>query len=117
MRKLLRFVGFVAGVGAVTYLMRDRLVRIPEDPGPPPHFKVPSPNGKAEDGKAATAAALADDLTEINGIGPAYAERLAAAGITSFAGLAEADADAIAESIDVSAEQVADWAAQAAARS
>lgn len=33
--------------------------------------------------------AKADDLTEINGIGPTYAERLKEAGITTFAALAK----------------------------
>lgn len=116
MRKTIRFIGFVAGVGAVAYLLRDRFVRIPEEPGPPPHFRVPSPNGQAEDAPAATAAALADDLTEITGIGPVYAGRLAEAGISSFSDLAAADAEALAETIDVTPDQVADWVSQAADR-
>lgn len=41
---------------------------------------------------AAPAAAAADDLTAINGVGPAAAKKLAEAGITTFAQLAAIDA-------------------------
>ncbi len=57
-----------------------------------------------------------DDLTEIVGIGPAYARRLAEHGITTFAALAGADPDETAEVIRVSPDQVADWSKQARAR-
>ena len=114
MRRLVRFVGLVTGVAAVAYLMRDKLVRIPEDPSPPPHFK--SPNGKAAAPVKATQAMLADDLTEINGIGPAYSKRLADAGIKTFAELIAADAASTAEAVDVGEDQVADWADQARQR-
>ncbi|MGB8622327.1 MAG: 50S ribosomal protein L21 [Paracoccaceae bacterium] len=43
--------------------------------------------------KAEAPAAAADDLTSINGIGPAAAKRLADAGITSFAQLAALDVE------------------------
>ncbi|UWQ09491.1 50S ribosomal protein L21 [Aliiroseovarius crassostreae] len=44
--------------------------------------------------KKAEAAAGADDLTKINGVGPAAAKKLADAGITTFAQLAALDVDA-----------------------
>lgn len=64
--------------------------------------------------KAAPAAAeaAADDLTALNGVGPAAAKKLADAGITSFAqlaGLSDADVAAI-ETVKIKPE----WIAQAA---
>jgi predicted flap endonuclease-1-like 5' DNA nuclease len=115
-RRLIRALGIVAGAAAVVYLMRDKLVRIPAEPEPPPHFKGTSPNGETADARTAAAAALADDLTEITGIGPAYAGRLRATGIESFAQLAEADPQETANAIDVSEEQVANWVEQARTR-
>jgi large subunit ribosomal protein L21 len=44
--------------------------------------------------KPAKAAAAADDLTAINGVGPAAAKKFNEAGITTFAQLAEIDVDA-----------------------
>ncbi|MDH3729731.1 MAG: helix-hairpin-helix domain-containing protein [Acidimicrobiia bacterium] len=116
MRRFVRFVGLVTGVAAIAYLMRDKLVRIPEEPVPPPHFRADSPNGEAAAPDKATRAVLADDLTEITGIGPAYSKRLADAGINTFAELVAADIAATAEAVDVSADQVADWADQARQR-
>ena len=57
-----------------------------------------------------------DDLTEINGIGPVYAQRLIDFGITSFAALAAADAAEAAEHLNLTTEQVQDWIEQATDR-
>jgi len=54
-----------------------------------------------------------DDLTSVNGIGPAYADRLHRAGISTIADLGQADAEALAEQIDVAPGVVADWQEQA----
>lgn len=116
MRRFLRAAGLLAGLGAAAYLLRERWVRVPEEPGPPPHFRATSPNGEAAAPASAVTQALADDLTEINGIGPVYAGRLQASGITTFSGLAAADAEGTAETIDVGPEMVADWIAQARQR-
>jgi predicted flap endonuclease-1-like 5' DNA nuclease len=45
----------------------------------------------------------------IRGIGPAYSSRLADEGITTVAELAAADADEVADSIDVSEKLVSQW--------
>jgi polyhydroxyalkanoate synthase len=111
MKRLIRFVGLAAGLAAVAYLLRDQLVRVHEEPTPPPRFRQPS----AEAGESAEAA-LADDLTEIVGVGPVYAKRLAAAGITSFAELAAADVAATAQAVNTAAERVAEWVDQARQR-
>lgn len=42
----------------------------------------------------------ADDLTEIKGIGPKFAEQLSALGIDSFAALAAADPGTLSEQLD-----------------
>ena len=64
--------------------------------------------------EADTDTAAADDysdepLDSIKGIGPAYSERLHDAGITSIAELAEGDAEAIGEDINVSPKTVSNW--------
>ena len=69
-----------------------------------PKADAPAAAPKAE--KAAPAAAAeGDDLTQINGVGPAAAKKLAEAGITTFAQLAAVDADTF-EGAKVKAEWV-----------
>ncbi|SMX28229.1 50S ribosomal protein L21 [Pelagimonas phthalicica] len=59
-----------------------------------PKADAPAAAPKAEKAApAATAAEGADDLTKINGVGPAAAKKLVEAGITTFAQLAAVDAD------------------------
>ncbi|SEW05394.1 DUF4332 domain-containing protein [Halobacterium jilantaiense] len=50
-----------------------------------------------------------DDLTEIKGVGPAYADRLHDAGVTTFAALADADPDELAADTDLSPKRVGRW--------
>ena len=57
-------------------------------------------------------AAGTDDLTEIKGIGPKYAQQLADLDIATFAALAAADPNALAGSFEARA-RVEDWIAQA----
>jgi len=67
---------------------------------------------------ATTASTARDDLTAIKGIGPTYAKRLAAAGITTFSGLAAASPDRLREVAKTTAMvDPQDWIDQAAARS
>ncbi len=64
--------------------------------------------------------AQTDDLTQINDIGPRFAEALAAIGITRFADLAQQDAETLAarlaEHVTVRARRIQekDWIGQAA---
>ncbi|PSP84345.1 hypothetical protein BRC83_05595 [Halobacteriales archaeon QS_1_68_17] len=52
----------------------------------------------------------ADESTEtITGIGPAYSERLAGAGVETVGDLAAADADALAEETGISEKRIAGW--------
>ena len=50
-----------------------------------------------------------DELSEVDGIGPTYAERLQDAGYETQAQLAEADAEAIAEAAQTSVERAQEW--------
>ncbi|WP_425078249.1 50S ribosomal protein L21 [Ruegeria denitrificans] len=66
------------------------------------------PAKKAEAKAVAPAAAAADDLTKLNGVGPAAAKKLAEAGIESFAALAALSDEQIAaiETVKVKPEWV-----------
>lgn len=88
---------------AIVWLTREHLLPTPAvDDKPRPHYRsTPPPPGQP------------DDLTEVKGIGPVYAERLKQAGITTHRALSESDAATLAETIDVSTQTVAAWIAQA----
>jgi polyhydroxyalkanoate synthase len=67
-------------------------------------------DGAATDGEDT---AEASDLEEINGIGPAYAERLREGGIRTIAELAAAEPKTVAEVADVGPVRVEGWIEQA----
>jgi predicted flap endonuclease-1-like 5' DNA nuclease len=124
MKRLLRFAAIVAGLGAAAWLVKDRLLPTPSPPvGPAPSFRSAPPEATPRPAPApeptvpaAPTAAATDDLTEIKGIGPVYAERLAGAGITTFGALAGADPAGLAATVEVREDQAASWIEQAAAR-
>jgi predicted flap endonuclease-1-like 5' DNA nuclease len=110
LKQVLRIGGVVIGLGAAVWALRDKLLPAPEVPeGPPPRFRTGTTTAGAAE------SAEVDDLTEVKGIGPVYAERLTDAGVTTFAELAEADAAAIAGAAGVSESVAASWMEQAAA--
>ena len=115
MKRLARIGGMVMGIGAGIiaglWLLKDKITGPPQTtvaPDEAPKFRVAPPAPEAP------VAAQPDDLTEVKGIGPVFSARLAEAGITTFAGLAAADAAAIAETIGARDSQVEDWIGQAA---
>jgi predicted flap endonuclease-1-like 5' DNA nuclease len=102
-------VGIGAGVAAVVWLLRDRLMgpeAMPAAPLHTPAFRVvpaSGPRPTAED----------DDLTRVKGIGPAFRARLASAGITRFADLAAASPGKVAEAAGVTEDRATEWIDQA----
>jgi len=70
-----------------------------------------SENSETEASDEADTEAVNDDraVDVIKGIGPAYAGRLEEVGIETVGGLAAADAEDVAEEIDVSESRVSDW--------
>lgn len=105
-------VGIGAGAVAVAWLIKDRLLGPESSPvgaAEAPAFRVAPSDTPTQQ------AAGSDDLSEVKGIGPVYRARLEQAGITTFAGLVAAGADAVAEAAEVTADRARDWLSQAAA--
>jgi predicted flap endonuclease-1-like 5' DNA nuclease len=83
----------------------------------------PKPNTTSEDAVKGTAPSDAADagstdrtaepIDSIKGIGPTYADRLAAVGIETVADLADADPQRIAEETDISETRVSNWVERA----
>jgi len=73
--------------------------------------------GEAETGTGAAEESAADetagDLTDVEGVGPAYAERLREAGVADLVDLAAADPATLAGEIDVAESRVAEWVERA----
>ena len=110
MKRVTKITGIVAGVGAgvvaVVWMLRDRIVK-PQvaAPEPPPTFRVtPPPVAPRAD---------ADDLTAIRGIGPVFKARLATAGISRFDELAALEPDRVADLAGVSEGRAREWIDQA----
>lgn len=105
-------VGIGAGIAAVVWMVRDRLVKpvvVPVTPAEAPAFRVAPPRAPAR--------ADADDLTDIKGIGPVFQGRLAAAGISRFDELAAMTAAELADVAGVPEGRAAEWIDQATRRS
>jgi predicted flap endonuclease-1-like 5' DNA nuclease len=62
-----------------------------------------------DDADAEVDDAAAESTDVIKGIGPAYAERLSEAGVDSVADLAAADAETLADAIELSPKRVGRW--------
>jgi predicted flap endonuclease-1-like 5' DNA nuclease len=73
--------------------------------------------GAADEAGATPSADEADEPTsEIKGIGPSYADRLAEAGVESIGDLAAADPAELAEQTDLSEKRLGRWVERAQAR-
>jgi predicted flap endonuclease-1-like 5' DNA nuclease len=112
-KRLAKVVGVVSGVIAVVWAMRDRLISItaPREPEPP-RFRVVTPPSSP---RAGAPPPRSDDLTDIVGIGPVFADRLTIAGILGFADLARAGAARAAEITGVPVTRAEGWISQAEA--
>lgn len=112
MKRLARFGGMLIGIGAgmvgLLWLLKDRLMgpeAVPVTPEEAPRFRVAPATQVTADSQ--------DDLSQVKGIGPVFRARLGEAGVSTFADLARADAEALATRIDVAASRVDDWVDQA----
>ncbi|MEA2000494.1 MAG: DUF4332 domain-containing protein, partial [Actinomycetota bacterium] len=95
--KLFRFAAFLAVVSVIVWLTRERMLPTPHvSHEPPPHYRSTPPPPEV----------VADDLTEIKGIGQVYAARLNHMGITSFRALSEAEPQTVADSLETSPSRV-----------
>lgn len=117
MKRSLRFLSLAGAVaGAIWYARRQAEPR-PSAPtgdwaGRPNLQVVPGPSDTSAPAAVPEARSAWDDLTEIKGIGPKYAEQLGELGITTFAALSSADPADLAEQFGPLAG-VEDWIAQA----
>lgn len=101
--KVAKIVGFVGGVVALVWAMRDRFVSVAVSREPdPPAFKHSPGVGTA----------AGSELESIKGVGPTYADRLRAAGYSSAADLAGADPGEIAKVAGVSSNRARSWLGQ-----
>lgn len=95
MKRLATIIGFLGGVAAVIWAMRDRFISVAISREPqPPAFKAEPPS---------------PPVSTIDGIGPVFAERLTSAGLGSVKKLAEASPDRVAEAASVSAARARTW--------
>lgn len=95
--KIAKAIGFIGGLVAVVWAMRDRFIQVAVSREPqPPAFRSSPPTGDT-------------GLQTVDGIGPTYASRLESAGITSTEQLARADVGRIAEIADVSTGRAQGW--------
>ena len=95
MKRFARILGILGGIGAIIWAMRDRFISltVPREPEPPSFRSPPEPPVQVAEASPETEppseeTTEPDDLTEVNGIGPVYAQRLTEAGITTFTELA-----------------------------
>jgi len=97
MRKLAKVLGLIGGALAVMWAMRDRFISVATSREPtPPTFRSDTPPPAAP-------------VDAIDGIGPVFARRLAAAGLGDVATLAAASPDQVAEAASVSAARARTW--------
>ena len=101
MKNAIRIAGVVAGLAAAAWALRDRMLPDPAQPtDSPPRFR--------------TGGTAGDNLTEIKGVGPAFAQRLADSGITTFSTLAGEDAATVAEIANTTETTAQRWVDDAA---
>jgi predicted flap endonuclease-1-like 5' DNA nuclease len=107
MAKIFRLAAITAAVAIIIWLTRERLLPTPHVPHEPaPHYRSTPPPPES----------ALDDLTAIKGVGPVYAAKLTAMGLTTYRALSETDAQIVAETLGVSPAAVTGWMSQARLR-
>lgn len=105
--KLFRLAVLAVLAAAIVWLTREHLLPTPHvSHEPAPHYRSTPPPPQQDP----------DDLTDVKGIGPVYAAKLADMGIKSFRGLSEMNPQTLAEALGTSPQTAADWIAQAITR-
>lgn len=100
MRRLVKVIGLVGGIAALVWAIRDRFISVAISREPePPTFRRHR--------------AASSDVDQIDGIGPVFASRLAAAGLGTIASLASATPDSVSEAAGVSVARARSWIEQA----
>lgn len=87
------------------------------EPEPEPDVEATETEAETVEDEPEAETGDGEPVLELKGIGPAYAERLEAAGVTTVADLAAADPDDLAERVDLSAKRVGRWIDRAQDRS
>lgn len=99
MKRVAKVVGFVGGIVAVAWAMRDRFISVATSREPePPTFRTGPQSANVD---------------TIDGIGPVFAERLEEAGLGEMHTLAAATPDQVAEAAGVSVARAKSWIEQA----
>lgn len=112
MKRLAGILGVLGGLGAILWAMRDRLVSvaIPREPQPPalrmPDRSPPAPPAPAPEAEEEP---TSQGVTDVNGIGPVFATRLEAAGITTLSDLAGANDEEVADAAEVTVRRAQGW--------
>jgi predicted flap endonuclease-1-like 5' DNA nuclease len=98
-KNLIRISGVIVGLGAAAWALRDRLLPSPEiHDEEPPRFRDVS-----------QAASTKDTLTDIRGVGPATADKLNNAGVTTIAEVAQMGPEDLGSAVGVSAAAAGKW--------
>lgn len=98
-KNLIRIAGVVASLGAAVWALRDRLLPPPEvSDAPPPRFRGPDESPAPD-----------RDLTDIKGVGPVTAGKLADAGITDVATVAGMSPTDLAAAVGTTESTAAGW--------
>lgn len=95
MKRVTKVIGFLGGAVAVLWAMRDRFISVATSREPElPAFRSETPS---------------PPVTDVDGIGPVFAQRLTDAGIADIATLARSSPDQVAEAASVSAARARSW--------
>jgi large subunit ribosomal protein L21 len=122
MKRVARIAALLAGIVAIIWAMRDRFISLalPREPTPPAFRHMPPSAPHRQEPRTPDVAATSDenveegdDLTAVKGIGAVYSGKLAELGITSFASLAAASAEEIAQQVGTQQARVESWIRQA----
>jgi predicted flap endonuclease-1-like 5' DNA nuclease len=96
--KFFKVVGFVGGLAALAWAMRDRFISVAVSREPePPAFK-----------------GMAPGVDLVDGIGPVFASRLSAVGLGDVSALAGSDPKTVSGAAQVSADRARAWIDRAA---